>query len=193
MACSVADSDRHGNHGISCSSQGERHNHLRDAVYATAASAHLTPTKEERALLPGTDGRAADVLVPNLLRGLHAALDITVINPLQVQTVQHASEEPGYALTLRHQQKWAKYGEKFLAEGIKFCPMVVEIIGGCNEEAVAILKRLGQALSRATGGDEGEVTRHMFGRLSILLQKDNATLLLNRIPAGIRAEVDGSL
>ena len=71
--------------------------------------------------------------------------------------------------------------------------MVVETIGGWHEEAVAILKRLGQALARATGGDEGEVTRHMFGRLSILLQKDNATLLLNRIPAGIRAEVDGSL
>ena len=80
VACTVADSDQQGNHGISCPSQGERiarHNHLHDAVFATAASAHLAPTKEERALLPGTEGRPADVLVPNLLGGMVSMLHWT--------------------------------------------------------------------------------------------------------------------
>ena len=144
-----------------------------DAIYATAASAHLAPTKEDRALLPNTDNRPADVMVPNFIGGLHAGLDISVINSLQNQTVTRAATEPGYALTLRHQQKWAKYGDACLAEGIRFCPMIVEVLGGWHDEAAKLLKKLGQALARATGGEEEEVVRHLFGRLSILLQKDN--------------------
>ena len=123
--------------------------------------------------------------------GLHAALDVSVINSLQAQTVDRAATEPGYALALRHRQKWAKYGEACLAEGIRFVPVIVESLGGWHEEAVRILKKLGLALARATGGDETEVIRHMFSRLSVLLQKDNATLMLHRIPTYVAAEIDG--
>ena len=195
IACSQW-SDCRGNHAISCGSQSERiarHNHLRDAIFATAASAHLAPTKEDRALLPNTDSRPADVMVPNLIGGLHAAMDVSIINSLQSQTVNRAAIEPGYALTLRHQQKWNKYGEACLAEGIKFCPLIVEGHGGWHEEAVQLLKKLGQALARATGGEEAEVVRHFFGRLSVLLMKDNANLLLARIPSTVSAHVDGYL
>ena len=122
VACGL-DSDSLGNHAISCARQGERiarHNHLRDAIFSTAASAHLAPTKEDRALLPGSDGRPADVMLHHFAGGLHAALDISVINPLQSQTVQRAAVEPGYAMELRHQQKLSKYGERCLREGIRF-------------------------------------------------------------------------
>ena len=98
--------------------------------------------------------------------GCHAALDITVVNSLQCATVQRAAVEPGYALDMRHNQKMTKYADKCLNEGIKFCPLVVETTGAWHHEALKVLKRLGQALARATGGDEGEVVRHMFGRLS---------------------------
>ena len=94
---------------------------------------------------------------------------------------------------MRHQQKLAKYGDRCLAEGIKFCPVVCESTGGWHREAVSILKRIGSALARATGGDESEVIRHMFGRLSVLLQKDNSMLLLNRRPSVNEPEVDGYL
>ena len=47
--------------------------------------------------------------------------------------------------------------------------MVVEANGGWSEEASSLLRRLGDALARATGGNRGEVTRHMFGRLAFLL------------------------
>ena len=87
---------------IGCGSQGEciaRHNHLRDAIFATASSAHLAPTKEDRALLPNFEERPADVMLKNFQGCLHAALDVSVINPLQALTVQRAAKEPGYALT----------------------------------------------------------------------------------------------
>ena len=92
-------------------------------------------------------------------------MDGSTRSPELQDSVERAAEEPGYALTLRHQQKWSKYGEAYLTEGIKFCPLVVEAHGGWSENAVDILKSIAQALARGTGGDEGEVTRHLFGCL----------------------------
>ena len=66
-------------------------------------------------------------------------------------------------------------------------------MGGWSEEASNLLKCLAEALARATGGSTAEVTRHLFGRLSILLQKGNATLLLNRVPQVVEPSVDGYL
>ena len=66
-ACS-AHSDSLGDHALCCGSAGERvsrHNALRDALYSTAVSASLGPSREGRFLLPGDDRRPADVLVPH--------------------------------------------------------------------------------------------------------------------------------
>ena len=54
VACGRS-SDIYADHAVSCASQGERisrHNHLRDALFAAAQSAHLGPSREDRALLP---------------------------------------------------------------------------------------------------------------------------------------------
>ena len=45
--------------------RSSRHNILRDAIFATAAGALLAPLEEERALLPGSNNRPADVLIPH--------------------------------------------------------------------------------------------------------------------------------
>ena len=50
---------------------------MRDAVYETVA-AGLGPVREGRFLLPGTDRRPADVLVPNWAGGKDAAMDVTM-------------------------------------------------------------------------------------------------------------------
>ena len=77
-----------GDHALGCGSQGERigrHNLLRDALHQTAAAAALglAPIKEGRFLLPGRDVRPADVLIPGWSGGRDAALDVTVVSPLQ--------------------------------------------------------------------------------------------------------------
>ena len=132
VACG-RESDRWGDHAVGCASQGERiarHNHLRDALYHTAASAHLAPLREEKALLPGGE-KPADVLIPNFAHGgKHMAVDVSVVSSLQTQLVDRASVEPGFALAHRYQQKWAKYGESCSAEGIIFQPLPFEVLGG---------------------------------------------------------------
>ena len=52
-------------------------------------------------------------------------------------------------------------------------------------------KKLAAALARHTGQEEGEACQHLFSRLSILLQKGNAAILLNRIPRYPEGVVDG--
>ena len=50
---------------------------------------------------------------------------------------------------------------------------------------------LGAALARHTGQEEGEAVSHMWSRMGILLQRGNAAILGNRIPALPGALIDG--
>ena len=183
MACGQH-SDKFGDHAVGCASQGERisrHNHLRDALHSTAASAHLSPLKEQRSLLPGFDARPADIMLPNFAGGKDLALDVTVVNSLQVALVEGAAKEPGFALQHRHREKWAKYGEACQAEGVQFEPLCVEVTGGWGQGEVTI-RTLGRHLARVAGNDEGLTIRHLFQRLAILLMRGNCQLILSRSP-----------
>ena len=91
-------SDRYGDHALRCGTGGERitrHNTLRIHLYQLAASAALNPSRESRFLLPGQDRRPADVFIPSWAGGLDAALDVTVVNPLQTALVAGAAVTPG--------------------------------------------------------------------------------------------------
>ena len=57
---------------------------LHDHLHQLAASAALNPSKEKRFLLSDQDRRPADVFIPNWAAGLDAALDVMVVNLLQV-------------------------------------------------------------------------------------------------------------
>ena len=95
-------SDRFGDHALACGSDGERiarHNNLRDALYSVASSANLAPRKEEQALLPGTNSKPADVLIPHWSGGRDTALDVTVVSPLLPNRLAKSVEIPGYTLT----------------------------------------------------------------------------------------------
>ena len=130
---------------------------------------------------------------PNYAGGRPLAIDVTVVSSLQIQLVNRAGTEPGHALDHRYQEKWRKYGDLCASEGIVFQPMPVEVLGGWHEGAVSHLKKLGQALARAVGQEEGEVVRHLFSRLSILLMKGNSQLTLTRHPTYPTPAIVGAL
>ena len=188
-------SDKDGDHAISCGSKGERiarHNHLRDHLYHTAVCSALSPTREDRAIIPGSDSRPADVLIPNWSGGKDTALDVTVVNPLQTALVNRAATTPGHALTVRFNEKMTKHGEGCRQAGMVFIPMVVETLGGWHESAILQIKKLGAALARHTGEEESEKIRHLYQRLAILLVKGNAALFLNRLPSHPNPMIDGT-
>ena len=85
-----------------------------------------------------------------------------------------------------------------------FVPLVVETLGGWEEQGEKQIKRIGAALARQagqeevkklasaqarqTGEDQSEVTRHIYQRLSVILARGNAALLLNRFPTFASSE-----
>ena len=187
-------SDILGDHAMSCGTGGERisrHNHLRDALYEMAVSAGLAPTKEGRFLLPGDDRRPADVFIPYWAGGRDAALDVTVVNPLQAATVAGAATTPGFALTYAHTRKLQGAEEDCRRQGIAFLPLAVESLGGWHKGAEQEVKKLGAALARHTGQDEETAGRHSWGRLAMLLQRGNAAILGNRVPSFPHPNVNG--
>ena len=147
-------SDTMGDHGLVCGTGGERiarHNALRDALHDTAAAAGLAPPKEGRALLPGNDRRPADILLPNWAGGRDAALDVTVVHPLQDAIRARAAAEPGYALIYAYNNKMRVTADLCDQQRIAFIPVVAESMGDWHKVAVEQLRKLGSALARHSG------------------------------------------
>ena len=71
--------------------------------------------------------------------------------------------------------------------------MPVETLGGWHPKAELQIKKLARAQARTTGKDEDEAIRHLFQRLSVLLVKGNAALLVNRIPSHPLPAINGEL
>ena len=187
-------SDVMGDHAISCGLGGERiarHNHVRDALFQTAVQAGLGPRREPDGLLPGSDDRPADVLIPFWTGGQDTALDVTVVNPLQDALVARASQDGSSAVESAHRGKARKYEVRCAREGITFIPMAVDTLGGWHPVALETITRLGRHLARNIGKEDSECVRHLRQRLAILLVRDNVALLCARTPTFPAPEVDG--
>ena len=89
-------------------------------------TAALGPTKEGRFLLPGEGGKPADIFIPRWTAGKDAALDVTVVNPLQDALVQEAAATPGHALSVAHKRKLDKSWEACRQQGIEFIPIAAD-------------------------------------------------------------------
>ena len=104
--------DPMGDHQVGCSGNGDcinRHNVLRDILFATAQSAALAPWRELPELIAGSASRPADVFLPNWCRGHPAALDVTVILTMQEHTVTGAATTQGHALRIGEEWKMAAH------------------------------------------------------------------------------------
>ena len=187
-------SDRYGDHALNCGYSGERisrHNLLRDAIFDVASAAALSPVKEGRFLLPGADRRPADIFIRGWAGGQDAALDVTVINPLQDLTRAGAAASPGHAADVAFQRKMVGAAEACRSEGIVFLPLAGETFGGWHEVAVLQVNKLASALARHNGQEEGEAISHTWSRLGVLLQRGNAAMMANRVPSFPAPPIDG--
>ena len=145
-----------------------RHNLIRDVLYNTCSSAALGPTREDRALLPGTEEKPADILLPGWSGGKDTALDITVVNPPQTAYINQSAAVPGHALRKAYEKKMAKYGDSCKEAGMVFRPLPMDTLGGWSNTMVA------------------EVIR-----VAVVLARINAAMILNRRPVYTSTHVDG--
>ena len=188
--------DSFGDHAISCAAGGERiakHNHVRDAIFAAAAQAALGPRKEPGGLLPGTDDRPADILLPYWSQGRDTALDITVVNPLQGALVNQVAVDGESGVRHAFNAKMSKYDDRCAAEGIAFVPLAVDTFGGWHGAALDVLSKLGRQVARQVGKEEEEGVRQLRQRVSVLLTRDNVAMLGSRSPDVPPACIDGDV
>ena len=73
-------------------------------------------------LLPGSDERPADILLPFWDQGRDTALDVCVVNPLQEGLVERVAREGEAGVQHAFSAKVAKYGARCDVEGISFIP-----------------------------------------------------------------------
>ena len=109
----------------------------------------------------------------------------------QAATMPGAANTAGHALDYAYGRKVNGAEEECRRQGIAFLPLVAESFGGWHSCAQREVKKLGAALARHTGQEEGEATAHLWSRLGILLQRGNAAILGNRVPALPGAHIDG--
>ena len=114
--------------------------------------------------------------------GRDAALDMTVVNPLQAAKMAGAATTPGHALTFAYTRKMRGTEDDCRRQGIAFLPLAVESLCGWHGGAEREVMKLTAALARHTGQEETPACRHSWGRLGILLQRGNAAILGNRVP-----------
>jgi hypothetical protein len=66
------------------------------------------------------------------------------------------------------------------AVGIDFVPLAVDTLGGWDPEALFHFKWIAHNTGRSANLDACTMTRHLFQRLSLLLQRGNAIFLADR-------------
>ena len=196
--CPAGNCDRNndimGDHAIGCAYLGERtfrHNLLRDAIHSAAQAACLNPAREIRGLLPGSEARPADVFLPSWVKGHDAALDVTVISPLQQNLVDRCANDNSLALDTAHRRKMTARFEDCRSVNVVLVPLAVETFGGWHPTAAVELKRIASRLARQTNASESIVISHFFQKLAVCLQRTNASLLLSRQTCFPPSEIDG--
>ena len=132
---------------------------------------------------------SGDVFLPHWSGGRDAALDVTITH----LTVAQAAVNPGHAMIVAYDRKMRGAGELCRQEGLAFIPIVAESLGGLHDIATKEIRKIGAALARHTGEDEGQTVAHLFTRCAILIQRGLAALLVNRIPDYPPATISGDL
>ena len=185
--------DVFGDHQVGCGGNSDRiirHNAICDVVFSAAQSAALCPRKEVPSLIPGSCSRPADIFIPNWVRHQPTALDVTVISPLQQLTLSGASSVAGHALQVAENRKRATHAEHCRSAGVDFVPLVVEALGGWNEDMCSTILSISRLQAQRLGVTTSESFRHLAQRISIALWKGNASLWISRQPI-IPAHIDG--
>jgi hypothetical protein len=185
--CGVCHSpgDVYGDHHVGCGGNGDRilrHDMLREVLFSVAQSAALCPRREVSSLITGSCSRPADIFLPHWVGGKPAALDVSVISPLQNLTVNSSPSVQGFALAVGEARKVATHQDVCRAEGITFIPLIVETLGGWSSQASDLVRDFGKLQAQRLGIDRLACTSHAFQRLSCSLWRSNANMWAIRSP-----------
>uniref|UniRef100_A0A1X7UQ21 Uncharacterized protein n=1 Tax=Amphimedon queenslandica TaxID=400682 RepID=A0A1X7UQ21_AMPQE len=169
-----------------------RHNCLCDILFTACRTAALSPRKEVPSLIPGSASGPADVFLPVRNQGKPAALDVSIISPLQFLVVDEAAVSQGYATSYDERRKRRAHEGDCAEVGVEFVPLLVETLGGWSEDAISLIREVGQLQAHQLGQLPSSITGHLFQRLAVSLWRGNASMWASRLPS-VPHLVDGVL
>ena len=172
--------DSSGKHAVNCKKSGDmigRHNAIRELLLAQCRTAHLSPQKEvgDGQLRPG------DIYLPRWEGIQPAAIDVSVVNPINAGILSKSANESGAAATAAANRKYAKYAAYVETSNVSFIPFIMETFGGLGYEASIFVKRLATYVARNRGSDYKTEKKHMFQKISLTLQREIAKMMVSRI------------
>ena len=113
---------------------------LRDTLLSAAQSPAMANWKEVPSLIPGANSHPADLYFPCCKHGKPAALDVTIISPLQKLTIHEAS------VTQWHNLSVADGGSEPHIK-VFATPICCSVDTIFDKEAEVFLKRIGESLA----------------------------------------------
>ena len=183
--CSEKALDPLGHHAITCTHGGDvvtRHNMLRDVVANLFRQVHMGVTVEVGHGLTsdGSLTRPADVLVARWVRGLPAALDITVTSPLTPAILVESCSTAGVAAANAESRKHDANDPKCVELGWICIPLAVEAYGNWGKEAQETFSQLASLLAAHHSVPKSKATADIYGRLNLTLTRSVARAILAR-------------
>ena len=184
-SCSTQSLDPLGHHALTCRYNGDvvsRHNQLRNTFFESCRQAGVGGQMEVGSGLGHDERRTrpADVLVPNWDLGKPAAFDLTVASPLNQSILNEACVTAGSSAWVSEQRKHASNDIKCSELGWSCIPLAVETYGCWGAEARLHLSRLASRLAARLNCSKSHATSTLYGRLNLVLVRENARALLSR-------------
>ena len=179
--CKAHQLDQYGQHALTCKfgpNVCHRHNVIRDNVAEYCRHAQLSPRLEEGAGLARDQRRPADVLIPVWNLGNAAALDITVVNPLNATNITGAISTVGSVTSAAATRKHEHNDAKCIELGWECIPLVVTTYGEWGSEASDFLSQLATRVCMQSVARKGDVLDAIYCRLSLALMRCNARAML---------------
>ncbi|KAL5470899.1 hypothetical protein EMCRGX_G028953 [Ephydatia muelleri] len=136
-----------------------------------------------------SNSRPADFLVPNWTLGKPAAFDLTIVSPLNSNTLIEAGATSGSAAGKAEVRKHNANDPKCRELGWVCIPLAVESYGCWGEEAHSSFSRLAARLALQLQCSKSKATTTIYQRLNLTLVRCNARAMLSR--ARLLQSVDG--
>ena len=111
---------------------------------------------------------------------MKVAFDVSLVSPTKDNVLHRAAEFPAAAIEMRKASKNSQHFDHCRSQGIAFMPLVVETFGGWDGEAVKLLKDMARQCARRWRRNGADEMKYFFQRMSVALQRGNASLILER-------------
>ena len=137
----------------------------------------------EHAVVPNSSMRPADILIPIGPATQPIALDVTVINPLAHNIVEHAAKTPDYANSYAEKKKIQKYTVPMSKVDITFKVISLESFGRLSPTTIAFISKVSTAISNRFGGSSKSILKDIERKLMVSLIRSSARSALERVPS----------